>query len=134
MEIQLPEVQSYLDDIRNGSIPEIRLPKMETEAGEVLTAFSPAGDDCVIKLKVLSSETVPLEAITAEEAEQEGFAVPDFCASQFLCGDIETRSILRTMRSGMKTALKSPGQRPNGNSCCGESWTALSVLYYPQKQ
>jgi uncharacterized protein YqfB (UPF0267 family) len=91
MEIQLPEVQSYLDNIRNGFITEIRLPKMEAEAGEVLTAFSPAEDDCVIKLKVLSSETVPLEAITAEEAEREGFAVPDFCASQFLCGNIETR-------------------------------------------
>ncbi|MDR1202277.1 MAG: hypothetical protein LBL58_11730, partial [Tannerellaceae bacterium] len=91
MEIQLPEVQSYLDNIRNGSITEIRLPKMEAEAGEVLTAFSPARDDCVIKLKVLSSETVPLEAITAKEAERDGFAVPDFCASQFICGNIETR-------------------------------------------
>jgi hypothetical protein len=29
--------------------------------------------------------------ITAEEAEKEGFAVPDFCVSQFLCGNIETR-------------------------------------------
>jgi hypothetical protein len=91
MEIQLPEVQSYFDNIKNGSITEIRLPKMEVEAEEVLSAFSPAGDDCVIKLKVLSSETVPLEAITAEEAEREGFAVPGFCASQFLCGNIETR-------------------------------------------
>jgi hypothetical protein len=91
MEIQLPEVQSYLDNIRNGSITEIRLPKMEAEAGEALTAFSPARDDCVINLKVLSSETVPLEAITAEEAEREGFGVPDFCASQFICGNIETR-------------------------------------------
>jgi uncharacterized protein YqfB (UPF0267 family) len=91
MEIQLPEVQSYLDNIRNGSITEIRLPKMEAEAGEVLTAFSSTRGDCVIKLKVLSSETVPLEAITAEEAEREGFGVPDFCMSQFLCGNIETR-------------------------------------------
>jgi uncharacterized protein YqfB (UPF0267 family) len=91
MEIQLPEVQSYLDNIRNGSITEIRLPQMEAEAGEVLTMFSLTVDDCVIKLKVLSSETVPLEAITAEEAEREGFAVPDFCASQFICGNIETR-------------------------------------------
>jgi hypothetical protein len=31
------------------------------------------------------------EAITAEEAEQEGFAAPGFCASQFLCGNLETR-------------------------------------------
>jgi uncharacterized protein YqfB (UPF0267 family) len=91
MEIQLPEAQSYFDNIRNGSITEIRMPKMETETGEVLTAFSSARDDCVINLKVLSSETVPLEAITAEEAEQEGFAVPDFCTSQFICGNIETR-------------------------------------------
>jgi uncharacterized protein YqfB (UPF0267 family) len=91
MEIQLPEVQSYLDNIRNGSITEICLPKMEAEAGEVLTVFSHAGKDCTIKLKVLSSETVPLEAITAEEAEREGFGVPDFCTSQFLCGNIETR-------------------------------------------
>jgi hypothetical protein len=91
MEIQLPEVQSYLDNIRNGSITEIRLPKMEAETGEVLIAFSSAGNDRVIKMKALSSETVPLEAITVEEAEQEGFAVLDFCASQFLCGNIETR-------------------------------------------
>jgi hypothetical protein len=37
------------------------------------------------------SETVPLEAITAGEAEREGFTVPDFCSSRFLCGSIETR-------------------------------------------
>jgi hypothetical protein len=91
MEIHLPEIQSYLDNIKNGSITEIRLPRMEAETGEVLTALSSAGNDCVIKMKVFSSETVPLEAITAEEAEQEGFAVPDFCASQFICGNIETR-------------------------------------------
>jgi hypothetical protein len=91
MEIQLPEAHSYLDNIKNGSITEIRLPRMEAETGEVLTALSFAGNDRVIKMKVLSSETVPLEAITAEEAEQEGFAVPDFCASQFICGNIETR-------------------------------------------
>jgi uncharacterized protein YqfB (UPF0267 family) len=91
MEIQLPEVQSYLDNIKNGSITDIRLPEIEIKTGEVLTAFLPSGDGCAIKLKVLSSETVPLEAITAEEAEQEGFAVPDFCSSQFLCGNIETR-------------------------------------------
>jgi hypothetical protein len=91
MEIQLPEVQSYFEKIKNGSITDIRLPEMEIETGEILTAFSHAGDDCSIKLKVLSSETVPLEAITAEEAEKEGFAVPDFCTSQFLCGNIETR-------------------------------------------
>jgi uncharacterized protein YqfB (UPF0267 family) len=91
MKIQLPEVQSYLNNIKNGSISDIRLPEMEVETGEVLTAFSPAGNDCVVKLKVLSSETVPLEAITAEEAEKEGFTAPDFCTSQFLCGSIETR-------------------------------------------
>jgi uncharacterized protein YqfB (UPF0267 family) len=91
MEIQLPEVQSYLEKIKNGSITDIRLPGMEVETGSVLTAFSPDGDDCAIKLKVLSTEAVPLEAITAEEAEREGFAVPDFCSSQFLCGNIETR-------------------------------------------
>jgi uncharacterized protein YqfB (UPF0267 family) len=91
MEIQLPEFQSYLDNIKNGSITEVRLPSMEIEPGEVLTAFSSIGDDCAVKLKVLSSETVPLDAITAEEAEKEGFAVPDFCASQFLCGSIESR-------------------------------------------
>jgi hypothetical protein len=91
MEIQLPEVQSYLDNIKNGSITQIRLPGMEIETGDILTVFSPAGDDCVINLKVLSSETVPLEAITAGEAEREGFSIPDFCTSQFLCGNIETR-------------------------------------------
>jgi hypothetical protein len=91
MEIQLPEVQSYFEKIKNGSITDIRLPKIEIETGSVLTAFSPSGDGCSIKLKVLSSETIPLETITAEEAKKEGFAVPDFCASQFLCGNIEAR-------------------------------------------
>jgi hypothetical protein len=91
MEIQLPEVQSYLDKIKSGSITDIRLPGMEVETGSVLTTFLPSGDNCSIKLKVLSTETVPLETITAEEAEKEGFAVPDFCTSQFLCGNIETR-------------------------------------------
>jgi hypothetical protein len=91
MEIQLPEIQSYLDNIKNGSITELRLPRMEIKTGEVLTALSSFGNDGAIHLKVLASETVPLEAITAEESEQEGFAVPDFCASQFLCGNIETR-------------------------------------------
>jgi hypothetical protein len=91
MKIQLPEVHSYLDNIMNGSITGIRLPGIAVKPGEVLTALSPAGNNSVIKLKVLSSETVPLEAITAEEAEQEGFAAPGFCTSQFLCGNIETR-------------------------------------------
>jgi uncharacterized protein YqfB (UPF0267 family) len=91
MEIQLPEIQSYLEKIKSGSITDIRLPEMEIETGSVLTVFSRAGGNSVIELKVLSSETVLLEAITAEEAEKEGFVAPDFCASQFLCGNIETR-------------------------------------------
>jgi uncharacterized protein YqfB (UPF0267 family) len=91
MEIQLPAIQSYLDNIKNGSITEIRLPGMEIKTGEVLTAFSSSGNGGAIHLKVLASKTVPLEAVTAEEAEQEGFTVPDFCASQFICGNIETR-------------------------------------------
>jgi uncharacterized protein YqfB (UPF0267 family) len=91
MEIHLPEIQSYLDNIKNGSITRIRLPGMEIKTGDVLTAFSPAGNDSAIHLKVLASEPVPLEAITAEEAEQEGFTAPDFYSSQFLCRNIETR-------------------------------------------
>jgi hypothetical protein len=91
MKIQLPEVQSYLDNIKNGSITELRLPRMEIKTGEVLTAFSSSGNDNAIHLKVLASEDVPLETITAEESEREGFTAPDFCASQFICGNIETR-------------------------------------------
>jgi hypothetical protein len=91
MEIRLPEVQSYLDNIMNGSITEVRLPGIEVKTGEVLTALPHAGNGRAIKLKVLSSETLPLEAVTPEEAEREGFAVPGFCPSQFLCGSIETR-------------------------------------------
>jgi uncharacterized protein YqfB (UPF0267 family) len=91
MEIQLPEVRSYFENVKNGSITDIRLPRMEAETGEVLTAFFSARDDCVINLKVISSETVTLKAITAAKAKQEGFAVPDFCASQFICGNIEIR-------------------------------------------
>jgi uncharacterized protein YqfB (UPF0267 family) len=91
MEIQLPEVQSYLEKIKNGSITNIRLPNTEVKPGSVLAAYSPAEGDTAIKLKVLSSETVPLEAVTAGEAEQEGFTAPDFCSSRFLCESIETR-------------------------------------------
>jgi hypothetical protein len=90
MEIHLPEIQPCLDNIKNGSITEIRLPRMEIKMGDVLTAFSSSRKDNAIHLKVLTSETVSLEAITAKEAEQEGFAAPDFCSSQFLCGNIET--------------------------------------------
>jgi hypothetical protein len=91
MEITLPEIQSYLDNIKNGSITELRLPIMEIKPGDILTARSSSGNDKAIHLKVLSSETVPLEAVTAGEAEREGFAAPDFCSSSFLCGNIETR-------------------------------------------
>jgi hypothetical protein len=91
MKIQLPEIQSYLDKIKNGSITRMRLPGIEIEPGAILTACFSSGNDSAIHLKILSSENVPLEAITAEEAEQEGFAAPGFCASQFLCGNIESR-------------------------------------------
>jgi hypothetical protein len=91
MEINLPDIQPYFEKIKNGSITNIRLLNTEIKTGTVLTAFSPAGSNSEIKLRILSSETVPLEAITTEEAEQEGFTVPDFCSSQFLCGNIETR-------------------------------------------
>jgi hypothetical protein len=120
MEIQLPEVQSYLEKIKSGSITDIRLPTIEIETGEVLTAFFPSGDNSVVKLKVLSSETVPLEAITSEEAEKEGFTVPDFCASQFLCGNIETRLDLKTMRSSMRTASLWHGPRRSGKYFYGK--------------
>ncbi|MHB9293745.1 hypothetical protein Holit_02875 [Hollandina sp. SP2] len=70
MEIQLPEIQSYLDNIKNGSITEIQLPGMEIKTGEVLTAFSSSRNGGAIHLKVLASEAVPLEAIIVEEAEQ----------------------------------------------------------------
>jgi uncharacterized protein YqfB (UPF0267 family) len=91
MEIQLPEVQSCLDNIKDGSITTIRLPGMELKAGDILSVRSSSGNDNVIHLKVLTSETVPLETITATEAEREGFTAPDFCSSQFICGNIETR-------------------------------------------
>jgi hypothetical protein len=91
MEICLPGVQSYLDKIADGSVTAIRLPKTEIETGDVLTALSSFGNGFTIKLRVLSSETVPLEAITAEEAEREGFTAPGFCPSGFLCGNIESR-------------------------------------------
>jgi hypothetical protein len=81
---------------------------MEAEKGEVLTAFFPAGDDRVIKMKVLSSETVPLEAIPTEEAEQEGFAVPDFYASQFVCGNIETRMDFEDYAFSYENGVKIP--------------------------
>jgi hypothetical protein len=91
MEIHLPDIRSYFDKIKNGSVTAVRIPETEIEAGEVLTALSSSGNGSAIKLKVLSSEIVPLETVTAGEAEREGFTVPDFCPSRFLCGNIETR-------------------------------------------
>jgi hypothetical protein len=91
MIINLPDVQPYLEKIKNGSVTNIRLPNTKIEKGSVLAVYSPAGGDTAMKLKVLSSENVPLEAITVEEAEREGFTAPDFCSSQSLCGGIETR-------------------------------------------
>jgi uncharacterized protein YqfB (UPF0267 family) len=91
MEIHLPDIQPFFEKIKNGSVTAVRIPKTEIKAGELLTAFSSSGNGSAVKLKVLSTEAASLEAVTAEEAEREGFTVPDFCPSQFLCGNIETR-------------------------------------------
>jgi hypothetical protein len=52
MTIHLPDVQSYFEKIKNGSIINVRTPNTEIETGSVLTAFSLVGDDCMVKLKV----------------------------------------------------------------------------------
>jgi hypothetical protein len=112
MQIHLPDVQSYFDEIRNGSITRIRLPGIETRTGDVLTAFSPSGNDDAVHLKVLSCETVPLEAVTAGEAESEGFTAPGFCPSRFLCGSIETRLDFEDYVFGYEKGVQVP--RPEG--------------------
>jgi hypothetical protein len=60
MEMQLPESQSYFDNIKERFYYRNTAAQNGRETGEVLTAFSHAGDNCVINPKVLSSETVPL--------------------------------------------------------------------------
>jgi hypothetical protein len=133
MEIQLPEVQSYLDNIKNSSITEIWLPKMEAETGEVLTVFSHARDDRVINLKVLSSETVHLEAITDKEAGQEGFAVPDFCASQFTCGNIETRLDFEGYAFRHENSIKIPWTEAERKQLMREKVERLCPFYITRK-
>jgi hypothetical protein len=120
MEIQLPEVQSYFEKIKNGSITDIRLPKIEIKTGEVLTAFSPSGDNNAIKLKVLSSETIPLEAITIEEAEKEGLLFPISVLPNSCAGISKPSWILKTMRSSMRTAFLWHGPKRSGKYFCGK--------------
>jgi hypothetical protein len=63
MEIQLPESQSYFENIKERFYYRNTAAQNGREMGEVLAAFSHAGDNCVINLKVLSSKSVPLQNI-----------------------------------------------------------------------
>jgi hypothetical protein len=134
MEIQLPEIQSYLDNIKNGSITEIRLPRMEIKTGEVLTAFSSFGNGGAIHLKVLASETVPLESITAEEAEQEGFAALVFARPNSSAGTSNPAWALKTMRSLTKTASLWRGPRKTGNCICGRKYGGSARPVLPERR
>jgi hypothetical protein len=57
----------------------------------VIIASTEKSDKGKINLVITRIETVPLYAISPEEAEQEGFISPDFCSSRHICGNIEVR-------------------------------------------
>jgi hypothetical protein len=91
MEILLPPSQGYIEKILTGKITRIRLPRTEVNVGDVITASAAKADKGKIPLAITRIETVPLYAISSEEAAEEGFISPDFCSSRYICGNIEVR-------------------------------------------
>jgi hypothetical protein len=91
MEIILPPSQGYIEKIMTGEITRIRLPRTDIHAGDVITASINKSDTGKINLTVTRVETLPLYAISPEEAEKEGFTSQDFCSLQHICGNIEIR-------------------------------------------
>jgi hypothetical protein len=91
MEITLPPSKGYIEKILAGEITRIRLPRMELDVGDVITLSAEKADKGKINLAITRIETVPLYAISPEEAAEEGFISPDFCSSRYICGNIEVR-------------------------------------------
>jgi hypothetical protein len=88
MKISLPPYKAFFDGLLNGSITALRMPKANAKVGDVITANAKIG---AVKLRIKNIEYPLLYGITVEEAKQEGYAAPDFCSMETICGSIESR-------------------------------------------
>ena len=91
MEIKLPPYTAYLDKIVSGRITVIRVPLMPVKPGYHIKAIVPGSSSGFLLLGVNSITHVPLTSITVEEADAEGFCLPDFCPTMDICRNIERR-------------------------------------------
>jgi hypothetical protein len=103
MEIRLPPYKAFADGVLDGSITVLRIPGGNIKAGDAVMIKTPGADSEVVKIRIKNIEYPLLCAITAEEAEREGYVAPDFCPSKTLCGSIESRTDFESLvvdRSG----------------------------------
>jgi hypothetical protein len=92
MEIKLPPYKAFVDGIRDGSITVLRIPTGNITVGDIITLTVPRTDPETIKIGIKDIEHPLLYTITAKEAKEEGYTVPDFCPSKTLCENIESRT------------------------------------------
>jgi hypothetical protein len=91
MEIKLPPVKTFVDNILAGNMTILRIPKAAIKIGDVILAKAPGIYPGNIRIGIIAVEHPLLHSITVTEAEQEGYTVPDFCPSNNICGNIEAR-------------------------------------------
>jgi hypothetical protein len=92
MEIRLPPYKAFIDGVLDGSITVLRMPRGNIKAGETVMVKKLGVDFGGIKVRIKNIEYSLLYAVTAEEAEREGYVPPDFCPSKTLCESIESRT------------------------------------------
>jgi hypothetical protein len=78
MEIRLPSLRKYIDAIFKGNITIIRIPNAAIKTGDILIAKAPGFYSGNSRLAVKEVQHLLLHSITVEEAEREGYIVPDF--------------------------------------------------------
>jgi hypothetical protein len=91
MEIRLPPYKAFVDRILDGSITVLRIPRGNVKIGDTITATVPGVHSQTITIGIKHIEYPLLYGITVEEAEGEGYLVPDFCPSKTLCENMESR-------------------------------------------
>lgn len=91
MDNKLPPSKVFVENIVAGNISVLRLPKGTIRPGDIITAKAPGIYQGTLRLGVKNVEYPLLHSITVEEAEQEGYHVPDFCPTKNLCENIESR-------------------------------------------
>jgi hypothetical protein len=97
MEIRLPSLREYIDAIFTGNITVLRIPNAAIKTGDILIAKAPGFHSGNFRLAVKEVQHSLLHSITVEEAEREGYIVPDFCPSKNLCENIESRIDLESL-------------------------------------